>query len=216
MSRRPSRHCANKAKLVVSQQHDNQCNKLFNRFLQFCNEPWSPDEFRLGQLRSCADGPISTHPTSLLINNTPVLSVFLRAFIITMRVSDFHLAKKHGDKYKYLAGEYIDMTICTNPDLFLAVGTFKGYVASLNASINRSVYDLAKRWKDEHIQQIMNGTIDIPEWVNNPPQIDIETDGKWGGVLQAFNLMKDQCHKYRGICMHFYFYMFFLQKKNLK
>ena len=115
-----------------------------------------------------------------------------------MRVSDVHLAKKHSDKYKQIKDKYVDMTTCTIPDLFLAVGTFKGYVASLNAAINRSVYDLAKEWKDTHIQQIMNDTIDIPDWVNNPPQIDIESDGKWGGVLQAYKLVKDQCHKYRG------------------
>ena len=199
MSRRPAKHCPNKAKLNVSKRHQQQCNKMLSAFMQFINNPWSADPTTHAQLQSASNGPVSCDPVSLLINGqNAILSIFLAAFIVTFRMSDAALKKKYGDKYKSVFGQVFDMRNCDIRDLFLAAGTYKGYVASLNAGINRAVFNAASEWKKQNMNGIMNGSIHVPEWVNNPPQIDIESDGQWSDVQAAFKSVHNKCHKKRG------------------
>ena len=59
------------------------------------------------------------------------------------------------------------MRQCQDENLFLAKGTFKGYVAILIASINRSAYQYVSDWKKFHIDEICNGS-SIPQKINIP------------------------------------------------
>ena len=224
MSRRPSRHAANKAKLAVSKKHDDQCKRIFNAFVDFCDEPWASDDITLAQLKSARTGPVFCYPTDLLLTNPSLLSIFIAAFIVTFRISDYYLKRQYGDRYVDICGKYIDMRKCTDPNLFLAKGTFKGYVASLNAAINRSVYEYVSDWKKDHIADICNG-MKIPYWADNPPQIDIETDGKWSDVKRVYDELYKKCHDKKGmnVCIYTLFFfavglltLFFISVANIK
>ena len=59
MSRRPSKHAPNKAKLTVSKQHDNQCKRLLDAFCEFIDEPWAQDQSILAQLQSASNDQLT-------------------------------------------------------------------------------------------------------------------------------------------------------------
>ena len=62
------------------------------------------------------------------------------------------------------------------------------------------------------MQSIMDGSITVPEWVNSPPQIDIESDGQWTDVQAAFKDVHAKCHKKRGMFFLFVFVFCFCKK----
>ena len=77
MSRRPAKHCPNKAKLNVTKRHQQQCNKILDEFVIFINNPWSADPTMQIQLENASKGPVNCHPVSLLVNGqNAILSIF--------------------------------------------------------------------------------------------------------------------------------------------
>ena len=187
MSRKQSVHAANKAKLTVSKKHGGVCDKLYARFKQFCYKPWASDELAMKQLESAAKGPVNCDPVSLCADNPALLSLFLYHFIITLR-------KKAGKKDD---GHYVDMRYCDDKSLVYAPGTFKSVVSALIASINREIYKFCHDWKMHNGDKLAAG--DVPDWVQNPPQIDIETNGQWLNVKQIRDELISKCFKLQGV-----------------
>ena len=199
MSRRPSRHATNKAKLTVSNGHKSQCERILREFVEFIKEPWAADAVIMDRMQSASNGPVDCDPVTLLVNGgAALLSIFLTGFIVTLRLGVAALKKKYGDKYEDLNGVFIDMRLCDNSDLFLAAGTYKGYVASLIAGINRGVFDYIKKWKTDNIDKLANAEL-VPIWVINPPQIDIENGGQWIDVHTAQKTVLKRCHNKKGV-----------------
>ena len=200
MSRKQSVHVANKAKLNVSKRHKSVCNKLYERFRAFTIDPWADDKVIMAQLQSAANGPVDCDPVQLCIHNQPLLSLFITQFIVTLR------KKSKG----YEDDEYIDMRICDDNDLFYAAGSYKGAVSSLIGGINRAVFDYVARWKIENVAELAAG--DIPDFVHNPPQIDIETNGQWINVKSVRDELVDKCFNAKGIFFYIHSFLQYLSQ----
>ena len=59
------------------------------------------------------------------------------------------------------------------------------------------MYLKVDEWKSDHMDEVINGQ--MPKWVCDPPQIDIESGGQWINVKRNRDKLHNKCFKAKGI-----------------
>eukprot|EP01084_Bolivina_argentea_P043486 80130_1 len=162
-----------KTKSICAKSTDSKSSRWVKTLLAYLGHPYSADAAMDKLLKQRIIDELPMDPIELLKQgNHFILGILLNEF---MKIACIGIT---ADKILAEGFQYTNLLSCGIPQSHFKSDCIKTNLSSLVAGLNRKLFVEIAEWKKEHLNNIFSQN-DIPEWIRNPPQIDITVGGHY-------------------------------------